>query len=45
VYRIVLGDDQKVSNVALDYEGKKVTVSLEASGEERKITYDIAKPS
>jgi hypothetical protein len=44
-YRIVLGSDQKVSNVVLDYEGKKVTVSLEASGGERKVSYDIPKPS
>jgi hypothetical protein len=45
VYSIVLGSDQKVSNVSLDYGGKKVTVSLKANGRERRVTYDINKPS
>jgi hypothetical protein len=45
VYSIVLGSDQKVSNISLDYGGKRVTVSLKAAGGERKVTYDTNNPS
>jgi hypothetical protein len=45
VYSIVLGSDQKVSNVIFDYENKKVTVSLKAVGGERKVTFETDKPS
>jgi formylglycine-generating enzyme required for sulfatase activity len=44
-YSIVLGSDQKVSNISFDYGDKKVTISLKAVNGERKVTYDIAKPS
>jgi TolB-like protein len=45
VYSIVLGSDQKVLDIALDYGGKAVTVSLKAAGGERKITYETTNPS
>jgi hypothetical protein len=45
VYSIVLGSDQKVSNVIFDYEDKQVTVSLKAAGRERKVTFETANPS
>jgi hypothetical protein len=45
VYSIVLGSDQKVLNILLDYGDKRVTISLKASGGERKVTYETANPS
>jgi hypothetical protein len=39
------GSDQRVSNIALDYRGKRVTVSLKAARVEWKVTFDINKPS
>jgi hypothetical protein len=45
VYSIVLGSDQKISNVIFDYEVKQVTVSLKAVGGERKVTFETNNPS
>jgi hypothetical protein len=39
VYSIVLGKNQQVSDIRLDYRGKKVAVSLKTAGEERIISY------
>ncbi|MDR2534669.1 MAG: hypothetical protein LBD29_01390 [Treponema sp.] len=45
VYTIVLGSDQAASNIRLDYSTKRVTVTLKASGGERKIRFDTNSPS
>jgi hypothetical protein len=45
VYTIVLGSDQKASNIAFNYNNKRVSISLKASGGERKIAFDTNNPT
>jgi hypothetical protein len=44
-YIIVLGSDQAVNNVKLEYGGKRVAITLAASGSGRTVKCDRNKPS
>jgi hypothetical protein len=44
-YTIVLGKDEKVSYISLAYNVTGVRVTLQGSGGDRKITFDVASPT
>ena len=44
-YVIVLGKDEAASNISLSYNNLRVNVTLKGSGTERRVSYDVQRPS
>jgi hypothetical protein len=44
-YVIVLGSDEKVSNINFSYQNQNVTITLKAAGGQKELTFDTKQPA